>query len=180
MKKVNEMSGTELLQAYDDMDWQTFAPSSAHKKVYDELRSELLYRMSVPVAPPAPQRGEQVASRPYQDGLLKRLADPIYAVEYLVACKAEGVDVLIQGLGDVAEAWKHVPNQSNREATQSGALSADAFQVPERYPWTLETMQIINKLTPEIKDKAFDPDWFLLRQRFEQFEKSAEGLCPEK
>ena len=38
------------------------------------------------------------------------------------------------------------------------------------YSWTLETMQIINKLTPEIKGKAFDPDWFLLRQRFEQME----------
>lgn len=31
-------------------------------------------------------------------------------------------------------------------------------------------MNIINKLTPDIKGKAFDPDWFLLRQRFEEFE----------
>jgi hypothetical protein len=36
--------------------------------------------------------------------------------------------------------------------------------------WTEETMNIINKLTPDIKGKAFDPDWFLLRQRFEEFE----------
>lgn len=43
----------------------------------------------------------------------------------------------------------------------------------EDYPWTLETMAIINKLTPDVKDKAFDPDWFLLRQRFEQFEAGA-------
>lgn len=28
-------------------------------------------------------------------------------------------------------------------------------------------MEIINKLTPNIKGKAFDADWFLLRQRFE-------------
>jgi hypothetical protein len=36
--------------------------------------------------------------------------------------------------------------------------------------WTKETIQIINKLTPDIKGKAFEPDWFLLRQRFEQIE----------
>ena len=40
----------------------------------------------------------------------------------------------------------------------------------ERLTWTEETMQAINKLTPHIKEKAFDPDWFLLRQHFEQFE----------
>ena len=40
----------------------------------------------------------------------------------------------------------------------------------EQYPWTLETMRIINELTPKISGKAFDPDWFLLRQRFEQLE----------
>jgi hypothetical protein len=39
-----------------------------------------------------------------------------------------------------------------------------------KYPWTLETMQKINDLTPTITGKAFDPDWFLLRQRFEQAE----------
>ena len=46
----------------------------------------------------------------------------------------------------------------------------------EAYPWTIETMQIINKLTPDIAGKAFDPDWFLLRQRFEQFEEAASRL----
>ena len=30
----------------------------------------------------------------------------------------------------------------------------------EQYPWTLETMRIINELT-KISGKAFDPDWFL-------------------
>lgn len=39
-------------------------------------------------------------------------------------------------------------------------------------PWTLETMDMINKMTPKITGKSFDPDWFLLRQRFEQYEKS--------
>ena len=29
-------------------------------------------------------------------------------------------------------------------------------------------MQMINKLTPDIKGKAFDPDWFLLRERLEE------------
>lgn len=36
--------------------------------------------------------------------------------------------------------------------------------------WTRETMSTINRLTPSIKGKAFDPDWFLLRQRLEQAE----------
>ena len=36
--------------------------------------------------------------------------------------------------------------------------------------WALETMELINKLTPDIKGKAFDPDWSLLRQRLEQME----------
>ena len=29
----------------------------------------------------------------------------------------------------------------------------------------------INDLTPDIKGKAFDPDWFLLRQRLEEAER---------
>ena len=45
-------------------------------------------------------------------------------------------------------------------------------QVPEipadLQTWLAETMAEINRLTPDIKGKAFDPDWFLLRQRFEQ------------
>lgn len=36
--------------------------------------------------------------------------------------------------------------------------------------WTLDTMEMINTLTPTVKGKAFDPDWFLLRQRLEQIE----------
>ena len=34
--------------------------------------------------------------------------------------------------------------------------------------WAVETMLMINKLTPDIKEKAFDPDWFLLRERLEK------------
>ena len=30
--------------------------------------------------------------------------------------------------------------------------------------WANKTMAMINKLTPDIKGKAFDPEWFLLRQ----------------
>ncbi|MDP2692444.1 MAG: hypothetical protein Q8O88_02255 [bacterium] len=37
--------------------------------------------------------------------------------------------------------------------------------------WATETMMAINKLTPDIKEKSFDPDWFLLRQRLEKAEK---------
>lgn len=49
----------------------------------------------------------------------------------------------------------------------------------ERLRWTEETMLAINKLTPDIKGKAFDPDWFLLRQRLEQFEAKLEALQAE-
>jgi hypothetical protein len=34
--------------------------------------------------------------------------------------------------------------------------------------WAWETMMMINKMTPDIKGKAFDPDWFVLRERLEQ------------
>ena len=37
--------------------------------------------------------------------------------------------------------------------------------------WTIETMRIVNEMTPDIKGKPFDPDWFLLRQRFEEIER---------
>lgn len=42
--------------------------------------------------------------------------------------------------------------------------------------WLCETMDIINKLTPDIKGKAFNADWFLLRQRFEQRESERADL----
>lgn len=45
--------------------------------------------------------------------------------------------------------------------------------------WAEETMMEINRLTPDIKFKAFDPDWFLLRQRLEQFEDKLERLRSE-
>lgn len=45
--------------------------------------------------------------------------------------------------------------------------------------WSEETMQIINKLTPNIKEKAFDIEWFLLRQRFEEFEYKANQAAIE-
>jgi len=41
----------------------------------------------------------------------------------------------------------------------------------DAHGWAAETMSIINKLTPEIKNKSFDPDWFLLRERLESAER---------
>lgn len=38
--------------------------------------------------------------------------------------------------------------------------------------WVEETMKEINRITPDVKGKAFEPDWFLLRQRLEQVESS--------
>lgn len=43
-------------------------------------------------------------------------------------------------------------------------------------PWSRETMIIINDLTPLIEDKAFDPNWFLLRNRLEEFERTMLGM----
>lgn len=42
--------------------------------------------------------------------------------------------------------------------------------------WTDETIELINALTPNIKQKSFDPDWFLLRQRFERYERDNNQL----
>ena len=41
--------------------------------------------------------------------------------------------------------------------------------------WTDETMSVINKLTSAIKGKAFNPEWFLLRLRFEEFERRVDA-----
>ena len=38
-------------------------------------------------------------------------------------------------------------------------------------------MAMLNKLIPGIKGKAFDPDWFLLRQRLEEVDAKI-GKCP--
>lgn len=46
--------------------------------------------------------------------------------------------------------------------------------------WTIETMRLVNELTPDIKGKAFNPDWFLLRQRFEQIEMKLESAERER
>lgn len=48
-----------------------------------------------------------------------------------------------------------------------------------RSNWALETMAMINDLTPSIQRKASDPGWFLLRQRFEQVEADFERLSAE-
>jgi len=44
-------------------------------------------------------------------------------------------------------------------------------QDPLSLGWAIETMIMINKLTPDIKHKAFDPGWFLLKQRLEEAER---------
>lgn len=49
---------------------------------------------------------------------------------------------------------------------------------PRKLTWAEETMHMINELTPDIKGKAFDPDWFLLRQRLEEFERATPSPEP--
>lgn len=44
---------------------------------------------------------------------------------------------------------------------------------PRKLSWADETVMMINKLTPLIVGKAFDPDWFLLYQRLREFEQGA-------
>lgn len=51
----------------------------------------------------------------------------------------------------------HAPNNPETKPT-SGTDSK----------WLFDTMQMINRLTSDIKGKAFDPDWFLLRQQLEE------------
>lgn len=36
--------------------------------------------------------------------------------------------------------------------------------------WAIETIEMINKLTPDVIGKAWDPGWFLLRQHLERAE----------
>lgn len=45
--------------------------------------------------------------------------------------------------------------------------------------WSMVTMATINRMTPDIKGKGFDPDWFLLRERFEAIETENEQLASE-
>lgn len=46
--------------------------------------------------------------------------------------------------------------------------------------WSVETIELINALTPNIKSKSFDPDWFLLRQRLERFEQQLSAMTKER
>lgn len=66
-----------------------------------------------------------------------------------------------------AKCGTEYPNKENELSTPA------APETPPDHPWTIETMRIINDLTSDIKGKAFDPDWFLLRQRFEAMEDRA-------
>lgn len=55
------------------------------------------------------------------------------------------------------------------EAEREATLAAPSCYAPPDAPkWAIETMQMINTMTPDIKGKAFEPDWFLLRQRLEE------------
>lgn len=62
--------------------------------------------------------------------------------------------------------------------SENGAAASSPVPRPQTASWTEETMTIINKLTPDIKGKAFDPGWFLLRQRFEEMERQRAASSP--
>lgn len=44
----------------------------------------------------------------------------------------------------------------------------------EAQRWANEVIQMINKLSPEVEGQAFDPGWFLLRQKLESFPREAQ------
>jgi hypothetical protein len=78
-----------------------------------------------------------------------------------------GAGVVGFGWPRIKKHWQHHLERDKREAKPT------ATRQSKDYPWSLETMRIINELTPDIKGKAFEPDWFLLRQRLEAFEDGA-------
>ena len=57
----------------------------------------------------------------------------------------------------------------NGPSTEDQDDMADARQDErDAQSWSFQTMKMINDLTPDIKGKAFDPRWFLLRQRLDE------------
>jgi hypothetical protein len=63
-----------------------------------------------------------------------------------------------------------IPSASKGPGVTNGPPSQPLQGEGEQFPWTRETINIINSLTTEIKGKAANPDWFLLRNRFENME----------
>ena len=46
----------------------------------------------------------------------------------------------------------------------------------QNYEWTEETLNMINDMTKDIQGKGFSPDWFTLRNRFEERDREVERL----
>ena len=82
-----------------------------------------------------------------------------YDKKYSMRCRMDFVASL-----DTCAAYKPLTT----EETDAKLKCSDGVMHPS---WAEETMMLINKLTPDIKGKAFDPDWFMLRQRFEEAER---------
>lgn len=81
----------------------------------------------------------------------------------------------------LADSWGNATFGELRQITKKllddrDRLRAEIAKAREAYievkdgEWSLVTMQMVNALTQDIKDKALHPGWFLLRQRFEQVE----------
>ena len=43
-------------------------------------------------------------------------------------------------------------------------------ELEKAQPWSVKVMREINSITPMIHGKSSDPDWFLLRQRLEEYD----------
>ncbi len=46
----------------------------------------------------------------------------------------------------------------------------------QNFEWTEETLNMINDMTKAIQGKGFSPDWFMLRNRFEERDREVERL----
>lgn len=90
-----------------------------------------------------------------------------------------GIEELVTGVLVGMVLWpkikKHWQHHLERDKKEAAKIRPNPARQSKDYPWSLETMRIINSLTTSIKDKAFEPEWFLLRQRLEQFEDSKRG-----
>lgn len=77
--------------------------------------------------------------------------------------------------GDFTDGWNQAINLCRTAFKEwlAASVQQEPLSAEHKLTWSEETMQIINKLTPDIKGKAFDIEWFLLRQRFEEFEYKA-------
>lgn len=95
--------------------------------------------------------------------ILRSLIQKAQGFNHAIAWKNPAVIALVEKImPSTYSTTQSVEPESVREEPQ-----------PRKLSWADETVMMINKLTPLIVGKAFDPDWFLLYQRLREFERGA-------